>query len=435
MSEKNINLIASSNNIIKGCIEIPGDKSITHRAIIISSIADGKTKINRYLDSEDTNATIDACRHIGAEIEKDNETLIIKGNNLERIQGENIEINFGNSGTSMRLMMGILSAQKFSSTLFGDQSLNQRPMNRISNPLKMMNGDIKTTNGIPPVRISPVDKIRNTDHIITIASAQIKSAIMLAGLYGQESFKITTPHSRDHTEIMLNQFGCKISTESNAIKFTPSKLTSPNKINIPGDISSAAFFIVGSIISKDSQVKIKNVGLNPLRTGFIDILKMMGANIEITDLKEINGELIGNINVESSPLIGITIPKDLIARSIDELPLIVLAASQADGKTSLRNAEELRFKESDRILSMVKMMERFGISIDEFNDGMDIYGSDIKGNRVNSYGDHRIAMTALLASLVSDGDIIVEDAVNINTSFPEFTEIANNIGMNIKVYD
>tara|TARA_B100001540_G_scaffold201836_1_gene177737 strand:+ start:950 stop:2257 length:1308 start_codon:yes stop_codon:yes gene_type:complete len=435
MSEKNINLIASSNNIIKGCIEIPGDKSITHRAIIISSIADGKTKINRYLDSEDTNATIDACRHIGAEIEKDNETLIIKGNNLERIQGENIEINFGNSGTSMRLMMGILSAQKFSSTLFGDQSLNQRPMNRISNPLKMMNGDIKTTNGLPPVRISPVDEIRNTDHIITIASAQIKSSIMLAGLYGQESFKITTPHSRDHTEIMLNQFGCKISTESNAIKFTPSKLTSPNKINIPGDISSAAFFIVGSIISKDSQVKIKNVGLNPLRTGFIDILKMMGANIEITDLKEINGEFVGNINVESSPLIGITIPKDLIARSIDELPLIVLAASQADGKTSLRNAEELRFKESDRILSMVKMMERFGISIDEFNDGMDIYGSDIKGNRVNSYGDHRIAMTALLASLVSDGDIIVEDAVNINTSFPEFTEIANNIGMNIKVYD
>ena len=205
---------------------------------------------------------------------------------------------------------------------------------------------------------------------------------------------------------MLNQFGCKISTESNAIKFTPSKLTSPNKINIPGDISSAAFFIVGSIISKDSQVKIKNVGLNPLRTGFIDILKMMGANIEITDLKEINGEFVGNINVESSPLIGITIPKDLIARSIDELPLIVLAASQADGKTSLRNAEELRFKESDRILSMVKMMERFGISIDEFNDGMDIYGSDIKGNRVNSYGDHRIAMTALLASLVSDLSLI-----------------------------
>ena len=243
MSEKNINLIASSNNIIKGCIEIPGDKSITHRAIIISSIADGKTKINRYLDSEDTNATIDACRHIGAEIEKDNETLIIKGNNLERIQGENIEINFGNSGTSMRLMMGILSAQKFSSTLFGDQSLNQRPMNRISNPLKMMNGDIKTTNGIPPVRISPVDKIRNTDHIITIASAQIKSAIMLAGLYGQESFKITTPHSRDHTEIMLNQFGCKISTESNAIKFTPSKLTSPNKINIPNELSIYLFQI------------------------------------------------------------------------------------------------------------------------------------------------------------------------------------------------
>ncbi len=234
---------------------------------------------------------------------------------------------------------------------------------------------------------------------------------------------------------MLKEFGSKISLKSNAIKITPNKLTSPNKIYIPGDISSAAFFIVGSIISKDSQIKIENVGLNPLRTGFIDILKMMGATIDITDLKKVNGEAVGNINVQSSKLKGITIPKDLITRSIDELPLIVLAASQAEGKTSLRNAEELRVKESDRISSMVTMMERFEISIDEFSDGMNVYGGTIKGKKVNSFGDHRVAMTALIASLVSEGDIIVEDTINIETSFPEFIEIANNIGMNIQAYD
>ena len=435
MIRKQVNLLASSNNKINGCIRVPGDKSISHRAIIISSIAEGKTQINQYLDSADINATIDVCRRIDAEIVKNNESLIVTGNNLERIQKEDIELNFGNSGTSMRLMMGVLSAQIFSSILSGDDSLSQRPMNRVSKPLINMNANIKTSNGKPPIFISPVDDIQNVDHKIHIASAQIKSAVMLAGLYGKDPFTITTPKSRDHTEIMLNEFGCNITLESDSINVIPGKLTSPNTIDIPGDISSAAFFIVGSIISEDSQVKIENVGLNPLRTGFIDILKMMGASIEISDLKTVNGEVVGNIDVESSSLKGITIPKELIASSIDELPLIILAASQADGKTSLRNAEELRFKESDRILSMAKMMERFNISIDEFNDGMDIYGGVIEGNTINSFGDHRIAMTALLASLVSNGDIIVENTVNIDTSFPEFIEIANNIGMDIKTYD
>ena len=435
MISKPINHQAACNNSINGTISVPGDKSISHRAIIISSIAEGKTQINQYLDSEDINATIDACRQINAEIKKNDGSLIITGNNLQRIQRENIELNFGNSGTSMRLMMGILSGQNFSSTLIGDESLTKRPMNRVSKPLIKMNANIETSNGTAPVFINPTDDIRNVDHIINIASAQIKSSIILAGLYGRDAFTITTPQSRDHTEIMLEEFGCTISLEPNAIKVTPKKLTSPNTIHIPGDISSAAFFIVGSIISRDSQVRIENVGLNPLRTGFIDILKMMGATIEITDLKKVNGEAVGNINVQSSKLKGIKIPKDLITRSIDELPLIVLAASQAEGITSLRNAEELRIKESDRISSMVTMMERFEISIDEFSDGMNVYGGSIKGNKVNSFGDHRVAMTALIASLVSEGDILVEDTVNIGTSFPEFIEIANNIGMNIKAYD
>ena len=237
-----------------------------------------------------------------------------------------------------------------------------------------MNANIKTSNGTPPIFISPVDNINNvTTKFISLAH-KLNQPLCSQDFMAENPFTITTPKSRDHTEIMLNEFGCNITLESESINVLPGKLTSPKTIDIPGDISSAAFFIVGSIISKDSQVKIENVGLNPLRTGFIEILKMMGASIEITDLKIVNGEVVGNIDAESSSLEGITIPKDLIARSIDELPLIILAASQAEGKTSLRNAEELRFKESDRISSMVKMMERFGISIDEFNDGMDIYG-------------------------------------------------------------
>ena len=323
MSIKPINLSATSNTKINGCIRVPGDKSISHRAIIISSIADGRTKIKGYLNSTDIDASINACRAIGAGIKGDKDSLIIDGNNLERRYGENVDLSFGNSGTSMRLMMGILSAQKFSSVLTGDESLNQRPMNRVTNPLLRMNADIKTSNGTPPVYINPVSFLKCVDHTIEIASAQIKSSIMLAGLYGDSVFKIITPQSRDHTEIMLNEFGCNISVESDSIVLVPGKLTTPNHIVIPGDISSAAFFIVGSIISEDSQVKIENVGLNPLRTGFIKILQMMGANIQISNERTINGELIGDIYTESSILNGIDIPIELISSSIDELPLIV----------------------------------------------------------------------------------------------------------------
>ena len=293
------NLSATSNTKINGCINVPGDKSISHRAIIISSIAHGRTKIKGYLNSTDIDATINACRAIGADIKEDIDSLIIDGNNLEQRHGDNVELNFGNSGTSMRLMMGVLSAQKFSSVLKGDESLTQRPMNRVTNPLLRMNADIKTSDGTPPVYINPVLFKMCRSHY-RIASAQIKSSIMLAGLYGDGAFKIITPQSRDHTEIMLNEFGCNISVKADSIELVPGKLITPNHIEIPGDISSAAFFIVGSIISRDSQIKIKNVGLNPLRTGFIKILKMMGANIQISNERIINGELIGDIYTESS---------------------------------------------------------------------------------------------------------------------------------------
>ncbi len=435
MSRRIINLSSSSKKQIKGCIEVPGDKSISHRAIIISSIAKGKTKIYNYLDSEDVNATITACKAMGVHIEKDNESLIIDGNNLSRISGDDVEFNFGNSGTSMRLMMGVLSAQNISSVLLGDESLNQRPMDRISKPLIKMNADIKTSDDTPPVSITPVKKIINVDHYEEIASAQIKSSILLAGLYGEDELSIKTPPSRDHTEIMLREFNCNIFNDSNSIKMKPSRLQSPETINIPGDLSSAAFFIVGAILAKDSEVTVKNIGLNPLRTGFIEILSMMGADVSIFDLKTVNGEQVGSLTAKSSNLKGIKIPKSLIASSIDELPLIVLAGSQANGKTSIRNAKELRVKESDRISSMIKMMKRFDVSVDEFDDGMDIFGGSINGTSINSFGDHRIAMTAIIASLVSNGDIIVEDCQNIDTSFPTFIELSNTIGMDIQNHD
>ena len=435
MNRETINLLSSSKTQLKGCIEVPGDKSISHRAIIISSIADGTTKIQNYLNSEDVNATIAASRSMGVHIEKHNGSLVISGNNLARISGDDIEFNFGNSGTSMRLMMGILSAQNISSVLLGDESLNKRPMDRISEPLLKMNADIKTSNNTPPVFISPVKKIINVDHNEEIASAQIKSSILLAGLYGDDELSITTPPSRDHTEIMLREFKCNISNDAHIIKMIPSRLQSPGIIQVPGDLSSAAFFIVGAILAEDSEVTIKNVGLNPLRTGFIEILRMMGANISIFDLKTINGETVGSLTAKSSDLNGIEVPSNLIASSIDELPLIVLAGSQANGRTSIRNAKELRVKESDRISSMIKMMESFTISVDEFDDGMDILGGTIKGATINSFGDHRIAMTAIIASLVSNGDIVVEDCQNIGTSFPTFINISNNIGMDIQKND
>ena len=435
MNREKINLLSSSKTQLKGCIEVPGDKSISHRAIIISSVADGTTKIHNYLDSEDVNATIAACRSMGVHIEKHNGSLIIQGNNLDRISGDNIEFNFGNSGTSMRLMMGILSAQNISSVLLGDESLNKRPMDRISKPLIKMSADIKTSNNMPPVFIKPVKKIINVDHYEEIASAQIKSSILLAGLYGDDELNITTPPSRDHTEIMLREFKCNISNDVDTIKMIPSKLQSPGIVHIPGDLSSAAFFIVGAILAQNSEVTIENIGLNPLRTGFIEILRMMGANISIFDLKKMNGETVGSLTAKSSDLKGIEVPSNLIASSIDELPLIVLAGSQANGKTSIRNAKELRVKESDRISSMIKMMQSFTISVDEFDDGMDIFGGTIKGATINSFGDHRIAMTAIIASLVSNGDIVVEDCQNIDTSFPTFITISNKIGMDIQKHD
>ena len=433
-SNNSFNLSSLPQKDLNGTIEIPGDKSISHRAIILSSIAEGITKINNYLDSSDIEATIRACESIGAVIHHKDRSLQITGNSMQRIEGETIEFDFGNSGTSIRLMMGILSAQKFSSVLSGDSSLQKRPMDRISIPLKMMGADIKTTNTRPPVYINPVHKLENFDYHEKIASAQIKSAILLASLYAKKTMTFSAPISRDHTEIMLKEFGCNITKSNNVISLKPTKLVSPSTLNIPGDISSAAFIILGAVISKKSHVKIINVGLNPQRIGFIEVLKMMGADITMKDVLCINGELVGTIIAKSSKLIGIDVPENLIACSIDEIPLIILAGSQAIGKTSIRNAKELRLKESDRIMSMVEMMKNFSINIDEYEDGVDVYPGNIKGSIINSFGDHRIAMTAIIASLNSDSEIFVEDCKNIDTSFPSFLESLNNIGMEIKKY-
>jgi 3-phosphoshikimate 1-carboxyvinyltransferase len=332
--------------------------------------------------------------------------------------------------------MGVLAAQKFESKLTGDRSLIKRPMDRVADPLIRMGANIETTSGRAPINILPTNGLKSINHDLQIPSAQIKSAVLLASLFCSGETIINTKNkSRDHTEIMLKDFSSSIISENNKIHITGGELSSPGIIKVPGDVSSAAFLILATLISKDSELIIENVGLNPTRTGFIEIMKLMGGNIKtVTKDQTKSSEKIGSITITSSNLTGIKVPKHLITAAIDELPLVFLAGACAKGSTIIRNAEELRYKESDRINSMIKTLNQFRITTKEFNDGAIIEGGIITGGNINSFGDHRIAMTALVASCVSEKPIIVENCKNIDTSFPTFKKIMNLIGMNIRAY-
>jgi 3-phosphoshikimate 1-carboxyvinyltransferase len=328
--------------------------------------------------------------------------------------------------------MGILSSQTFTTTLTGDNSLLKRPMERVASPLRLMGANISTNNGKAPVTISPpLGTFHGIDYKLDIPSAQIKSAIILASLFCRNKTILhTDTTTRDHTENMLKLFNYPISTSKNSIEVNPGILESPKIIKVPGDFSSASFFIVAALLSEDSKIIIKNVGLNPTRTGLINILRLMGADIQV-NITNKNYEATGDVIVSSSKLMGIKVPNELISLAIDELPLIFLAAAVASGETIIRNAEELRFKESDRIKSMVDLLKNLSIEVNEYQDGLEIKGGNISGGIINSFGDHRIAMTALVASSIAKEKIEVENCENINTSFPSFITLMNSIGMNI----
>ena len=423
------------SNQINGTISVPGDKSISHRSLILLSISEGVGKISGLLESDDCIATLNIFKKLGINIIKNIDNVYeVHGRGLNGLSKPDSNLNCGNSGTSMRLLSGLLASQKFSSCLIGDSSLSKRPMERISLPLSMMGVDIKLSeNNTSPIKISPVKKISSIEYKMPIDSAQIKSSIILASLYANDKVKIIENiATRDHTENMINYLGGKIVNNNNKIIVHPGNKLISKDIEVPGDISSAMFIIVGCLISNNSKVIIKNVGLNALRTGGIEILKLMGAKIDISNIKNYGPEKVGDITVISSKLNGIIIPRKYIASAIDEFPILFIAAANATGKTVLKNAEELKYKESNRLSVMSKALLECKINNNLFEDGIEIQGGTMSGAIVDSSGDHRIAMSFAIAGVVSKSPITILNTENVSTSFPEFFDLIKSMGLNIE---
>ena len=410
---------------LSGEISVQGDKSISHRAVILGSIAEGTTRVTNFLPSEDCIRTIKAFEAMGINIEMNRNTLIINGKGLNGLTEPNDVMDMRNSGTSARLLCGLLSGQPFFSVMTGDSSLRRRPMKRIAEPLRMMGAAIWGRGGgdFLPMCIKG-SETEGITYKLPVASAQVKSAILFAGLYakGRTSVEeITT--SRDHTERMMDYFGINLERKGTTIIVEGGERPSARNVDVPGDISAAAFFMVGASIVSDSDVVIKDVGINPTRTGIIDILMKMGASIEILNQRKMGAEPAGDIRIKSALLKGVEIKGDIIPRCVDELPVICIAAAVAEGETVIKDASELRVKESDRIAVMAECLSRVGVEVETYPDGMRIKGGmGLKGTVCNSHGDHRIAMSMAIAGLITEGEMTIEDTECINTSFPEFEE-------------
>lgn len=407
---------------IKGEITVPGDKSISHRAIMLGSISSGRSEVRGFLAADDCLSTIGCLRSLGVEIQQIGTNLIIEGKGLMGLREPSDYLNAGNSGTTMRLLAGILAGQPFFSIITGDSSLRKRPMERIATPLREMGAAI---DGRGNGRLAPLavrgGNLRGIDYKLPVSSAQVKSAVLLAGLYAGGVTRVFEEHqSRDHTERMLKAFGADIQREGNSTAVAASKLYG-QQVEVPGDISSAAFFMVAAAAKIGSCLVIKGVGLNPTRTGIIDVLKAMGAKIELFNLCSSGGEAFGDILVEGAKLNGICIERSMIPSLIDEIPVIAVAAALAEGTTRITGAEELKFKESNRISAVVVELKKLGVDIKELPDGMEIKGPNaIQGGSVDSYGDHRIAMAMAIAGLYADGEVIIGNDEYIAVSFPQF---------------
>ena len=429
----NTNFRIEPSNSIIGKVNIPGDKSISHRAIILAAIADGESRIKNFLQGEDTLATIRVFQKMGVNIKNDGDIIIVKGVGLHGLRAENPTLDFGNSGTSVRLLSGLLSAQNFSSQLIGDESLMKRPMFRIINPLQKMNAKINCTElGTLPIKIEGGQKIEGIEYELPIFSAQLKSCLLLAGLYAEGTTKIIeNMATRDHTERMLANFSHSVIKKGNQISIKKADRLIGCEIIVPGDFSSAAYFIVAAILTPNSNIILENVGVNPTRNAMIKIMKLMGADVELKNERLESGEPVATIYAKTSKLIGIDIPEELVPVAIDELPIILVAAACAKGKTKLSGAAELRVKESDRIQSMLDGFISLGIKVKALEDGMIIEGGQYNGGVINSNDDHRIAMAFSIAGIIAKAPIIINSCKNVATSFPEFVDTAKHLGMNI----
>ena len=426
-------IIASQSNQLEGLIRVPGDKSISHRAVILGAIAVGESKIQHLLEGEDVLATVAAFQAMGVEMSGPRDgSLDIKGVGLNGLTKPDGPLDMGNSGTAMRLLAGLLSGQVFPATLTGDVSLRQRPMERIITPLSQMGADLAAADGKPPLAINPVSRLTGISYRLPVASAQVKSSILLAGLYAKGGTQIheSTP-TRDHTERMIAGFTGRRWEQGNPIQVESGHILRGQQITVPGDISSAAFFLVAAALCPGSDVTLCGIGINPTRAAVLEILNLMGANIEICGQRQESGEPLCDLRVRSQRLKGIDVPQSLVANAIDEFPALAIAAAGAVGITRIRGATELRFKESDRINAMVQGLGNLGVNAIEYEDGMDIIGGGFRSGTIDSRGDHRIAMAFAVAGCCSDGPVVVNDCQNIATSFPGFVEIGCSLGMNL----
>jgi 3-phosphoshikimate 1-carboxyvinyltransferase len=427
--------VCSPGGRVDGDIRVPGDKSISHRSIILSSIASGRSHISGFLQGEDSLNTIQAFRQMGVPIDRDHDQVRVDGVGLNGLRAPAGDLDMGNSGTAMRLLLGLLAGQSFDSRLIGDSSLSSRPMRRVIDPLMSMGALIESEDGgRAPLQVHASMGLRAIHYDMPVASAQIKSCLLLAGLYadGETSVREPAP-TRDHSERMLKAFGCEVESADSVIRIRGGQALTACDVEVPADVSSAAFFMVAASIAPGSDITLQHVGVNPTRTGVIDILRLMGADIELLNEREIGGEPVADIRVRSAELSAIDIPLELVPLAIDEFPVLFIAAACARGTTCLSGAAELRVKESDRIQVMADGLAVLGIENRVKDDGIIIEGGQIGAGRVDSHGDHRIAMAFSVASLRASGSIHIEDCDNVKTSFPEFVELAREAGLRIDI--
>ena len=435
MSQNKITFRVQSGGSLKGEVRVPGDKSVSHRSIMLGSIAEGTTRVSGFLQAEDCLSTMRAFQSMGVAIEGPVDGCVtIHGVGLHGLKPSDSELYLGNSGTSMRLLSGLLAGQPFDSLLTGDASLSRRPMKRVTEPLRTMGARIETTEtGTAPLKIHGGAELVGIDYEMPMASAQVKSCLLLAGLYARGITSVREPApTRDHTERMLMGFGYPVQRNGNVVSVSPGGKLTACEIDVPSDISSAAFFMVGAAIGRGTDVVLQHVGINPTRTGVIDILKLMGARIDILNPRMAGGEPVADIHVRESQLKGIDIPEELVPLAIDEFPVLFIAAACAEGQTRLTGAEELRVKESDRIQVMADGLQILGIDAQPTHDGMVVHGGAMSGGTIESHGDHRIAMAFSIAGLRASENITILDCENVNTSFPNFIELASRLGLSLE---
>jgi 3-phosphoshikimate 1-carboxyvinyltransferase len=423
---------------VSGAVTVPGDKSISHRSLMLAGIAEGDSEVTGFLASEDCLATLTAMRALGVQIDQSSPTqVVIHGVGLHGLRDAGGALDMGNAGTAMRLFTGLLSAQTFNSRLIGDASLMKRPMERAAKPLREMGADVRTRNGTPPVDIGGGRSLHGIDYRMPVASAQVKSAILLAALYADSATSVTSPAiSRDHSERMLGSCGVRLDIDGLRVTLHPPTALRNQRLEVPGDFSSAAFFIVAGLLgAAPAGLMIRNVGLNPTRTGLLDILRSMGADIDTLNRRDSGAEPVADLLVRASDLKGVDVPVGLIPLAIDELPVLFIAAACAAGETVVTGAEELRVKESDRIAAMSAGLEALEVAHRVLPDGMRIEGRGtgpaFSGGEIDSFGDHRIAMSFAVASLRAAGPIAIRDVANVATSFPGFVGLARSVGLDV----